>query len=430
MMDQMEEMKAMIREEIHSIGNLEERIVFKSLMEGVFLELYETNMKMYQMLEERVMNDLAYDINRYLIRTGLMEQTYLDRSHHLMSPICEEDLETTSYKISDVRKKLKEEGKFCLATVFLKCDALMVGEIRKNQEDYTGILRAGKEYPVNICLEPSERYGKEIEHLYHLFMKNGIPWKTINAPYLFKMADICITSLPDEARDEEAVTNFGADFGKYNRFVHYGMIPIWNVHHLKLESVGFPIACSDHENFEHVISIRDYGTEHAYLVEEKAGIRSVRQSGDKLLVTGQVENAKKWDIYMIRSGGDHKIDRYTYPLMENLRKDGFAERFQRKMGQAVKTKGELERFIRGFDLEDFIEYQDCDLKENGLESLETYSMNFFIEDEIRDKEGKKQLILYFKPKGKETWLLRDLASFIASEVQEFFPEYECGGKLV
>lgn len=80
---------------------------------------------------------------------------------------------------------------------------------------------------------------------------------------------------------------------------------------------------------------------------------------------------------MIRSGGDHKIDRYTYPLMENLRKDGFAERFQRKMGQAVKTKGELERFIRGFGLEDFIEYQDCALKENGMEFLETYSMNFF-----------------------------------------------------
>ncbi len=429
-MDHLEEMKSMIRDEIQSINNLEERIVFKSLMEGVFLELYETNVKMYRMLEERVMNDLAYDINRYLIRTGLIERTYLDRSHHLMSPICEEDLETASYKISDVRKKLKDEGKFCLATVFLECDALKVEEILKNQEDYTGILRAGKEYPVNIRLERSERYGKEIEHLYHLFMKNGIPWKTVNAPYLFKMADIYITSLTDEARDVEPVTNFGADFGKYNRFVHYGMIPIWNVRHLKLESVGFPIACSDHENFEHVISIRYYGTEHAYLVEDKAGIRSVRQSGDKLLVTGQVENAKKWDIYMIRSGGDHKIDRYTYPLMENLRKDGFAERFQRKLGQAVKTKGELERFIRGFDLEDFIEYQDCALKENGLELLETYSMNFFIEDEIRDREGKKQLILYFKPKGKETWLLRDLASFIASEVQEFFPEYECGGKLV
>lgn len=35
-MNQIEEMKAMIREEIQSITNLEERIVFKNLMEGVF----------------------------------------------------------------------------------------------------------------------------------------------------------------------------------------------------------------------------------------------------------------------------------------------------------------------------------------------------------------------------------------------------------
>lgn len=376
------------------------------------------------------MNDLAYDINRYLIRTGLMERTYLDKSHHLMSPMCEEDLDPPSCEISHMREKIKEEGKFCLATVFLKCDVLKVGEILKNQEGYTGILRAGKEYTVNIHLELSDRYRKKTEHLYHLFMKNGIPWKTINAPYLFKMADVCITSLPDEAEDEEVVTNFGADFGEYNQFVHYGMVPIWNVCHLKLESVGFPVACGDHENFEHSISIRDLGTEHAYLVEEKTGIRSVRQSGDKLLVTGQVENAKKWDIYMIRRGGDHKIDRYNYPIMDNLRKDGFAERFQRKMGQAVKTKGELERFIRGFGLEDYIEYQDCALTEKGREPLETYSMNFFMEDEIRDRECKKRLILYFKPKGKETWLLRDLASFITSEVQELYPEYECGGKFV
>lgn len=429
-MDQTEEVKAMIREEIQSISNLEERVVFKNLMEGVFLELYETNLRMYRMLEERVMNDLVYDINRYLIRTGLMERTYLDKSHHLMAPMCEEDLEQPVYEISDVREKLKENGKFRLTTVFLQCDALEIKEIFKNQESYTGMLKAGEEYQVSIKLEPSSRYLNEVEHLYHLFMKNGIPWKTINAPYLFKMADIFITNLPAEINDEAAVTNFGADFGIYNHYVHYDMIPIWNVCHLKLESVGFPVACSDHENYEHVISIRDYGTEHAYLVEEKAGIRSVRQSGEKLLVTGKVANSKKWDVYMIRSGMDRKIDRYTYPVMENLRKDGFAERYQGRTGQLVKTKGELERFIRGFGLEDYIEYQDCALKEKALVTQETYPMNFFMEDEIRDRKGKKQLTIYFKPKGKETWLLRDLASFITSEVQELYPEYECGGKLI
>ena len=163
-MDQIEEMKAMIREEIQSIGDLKERITFKNLMEGVFLELYETNIRMYQMLEERVMNDLVYDINRYLIRTGLMERSYLDQSHHLMSPMWAEDMETPVYEIADVRKKLKEEGKFRVATVFLQCDALEVREVFKNQEGFTGILKAGKEYPVEIHLEPSKRYLDKLEH--------------------------------------------------------------------------------------------------------------------------------------------------------------------------------------------------------------------------------------------------------------------------
>lgn len=429
-MDRVEEMKAMIREEIQSIGNLEERIIFKNLMENVFLALYETNEQMYQDLEQRVMNDLAYDINRFLIRTGVIEKAYLDKSHHLMVAMCEEDIITPIHKAEDIRKQLKEQGKYCLATIFFECDALEVISALENQESFTGVIKAEKEYAVNISLARSHRYMQKIEHLYHLFMKNGVPWNTVNAPYLFKMADVFITSLPEEIKDNETITEFKMNLGEYNQVVHNDMIPIWSVQHLKLESVGFPVACDDHENYEHVISIRDYGAEHAYLVEEKMGIRNVRQSGKKLLVTGQIANAKKWDIYMIRSGDNRKIDRYTYPVMENLRKDGFAERFQQKNGQSVKTKAELRRIIQGFELEMYIKYQDCSLTGEGEELQETYPMNFFMNDEIRDRVGKKLLTLYFSSTGKDKWLSRDLASFIASEIQKLYPEYKCGGKIV
>lgn len=116
--------------------------------------------------------------------------------------------------------------------------------------------------------------------------------------------------------------------------------------------------------------------------------------------------------------------------MENLRRDGFAERFLRKNGQKVRTKGELERFIRGFALESYIGYQDCRLEDGEGEEAETYSMNFFIKDEIREQKGRRKLILFFKEQGKETWLLRDIASFITSEVQELYPEYQCEGRML
>ena len=80
-MDKSEDIKEMIQREIRSIPALDERVVFKDVMEGVFLSLYEKNKEMYQVLEKRVMDDLAYDINRYRICAGLVEKGCLDVSH-------------------------------------------------------------------------------------------------------------------------------------------------------------------------------------------------------------------------------------------------------------------------------------------------------------------------------------------------------------
>lgn len=429
-MDRSEDIKAMIQREIQLIPVLEERIAFKNMMEGVFLTLYAKNEEMYQALEMRVMNDLAYDINRYRIRTGLVEKAYLDVTHHFLTAVCEEDINPTPQRISEIREEIMKDGRACVSTVFLKGDALEIQKILNQDSVYAGILKADKEYPVCVRLEPCSRYLKRMEQLYHLFMKNGVPWQTINAPYLFKMMDLVVYEIPEEIPDSETIVGLGIDFGEYAPMIYHDMVPLWNVWHLNLESIGFPIPCGDHKNFEHVISIQEYGIEHAYLVGEKAGIANVRQNGDRLLVTGQIGNTEKWDVYMIRGGEAHKIDRYAYPIMENLRKDGFAERFQRKNGQKVKTKGELERFIRGFGLEEYIEYQDCRLEDGDGEIGETYSMNFFMKDEIRKQKGRRKLILFFKAKGKEVWLLRDVASFIASEVQEIYPEYQCEGRIL
>lgn len=426
----MDDMKELIHREIQSIPNLAERVAFKDMMEGVFLALYEKNEEMYQSLEKRVMDDLVYNINRYRICTGIVEKQYLDLSHHMMIPVCMEDAAHVQYKIHDIRKGIQEKGRFCLSTVFIQGDFLEIKKMLKLGKTYLGILNGDNPYKVSVCLEPGKRYLKQIEHLYHLFMKNGIPWQTVNAPYLFKMMDLYILDVPDEAKDQELASGIGVDFGEYSQMVRYDMVPVWNVWRLQLEGIGFPVACGDHENFEHVVSIRNHGAEHAYLVEEKAGIRSVRQNGDRLLITGQVANAQKWDIYTIRNGKDHKIDRYTYPIMENLRIDGFAERFQKKNGQRVKTRGELERFIRGFGLEKYIAYKDCRLEDGVGERTQTYSMNFFMKDEVRDQKGRRRLVLLFQAMGPETWLLRDIASFIVSEVQELYPEYQCEGKIL
>ena len=130
-MDRSEDIKEMIQREIRSIPALNERVAFKDMMEGVFLSLYEKNKEMYQALEKRVMDDLAYDINRYRICTGLVEKEYLDVSHHMLTAVCGEDLHRAVHSVAELREKLKKNGEVCLSTVFLKGDALEIQELLK-----------------------------------------------------------------------------------------------------------------------------------------------------------------------------------------------------------------------------------------------------------------------------------------------------------
>lgn len=429
----METIKKMIQKEIQSISGLEERVVFKELMEGVFLSLYETNLKMYEELEQRVKEDLDYDKNRYYIKTGIIEKEFFDASHHLLFPMEESDLAGNLYSMKEIRQAVAEGGAFPLMKVMLCCDFLEQRRLLEAQPVFEGVIETQEpdgEWKVEVHLREDREYLGKIAYLYLLFTRNCIPWQTVNAPYLYKMADVIVTGLPEGITGEEKIKQVTIQFGEFSRIIRKDVIPVWNVRRLELESVGFPTPCEDHRNFEHRISLRQHGTDHAYLVENDRNIQTISQNGDKLRIICETGEAKKWGVYQIRSSEEHKIDRYTFPIMENGREEGFAEKYQRKWNQQIRTRTELTHFIKGFGLEDYVSYQYCQIEDRFTQRQETYSMNFFVQDEIRDKEAQKKLVLYFRHGQKEDWLQRDILSFLVSEVQRVYPEYDCGGILL
>lgn len=432
-MDRTEEMKEMIQREIQNIRKLEERAAFRELMEGVFLPLYETNRKMYQDLEDRIQEELSCDVNRCLIRTGLVEKGYVDVSHHLMTPMLSEDLEERSCSIKELKEALVEKGGFPLMTVLLQCDYLDIQELWSKDPEFQGTLKTeqpDRTWKIRVRLRRNITYLDEVAKLYKLFLKNGIPWQTVNAPYLYKMADVMLTGLEEGLTGQEKIQKIEIQFGTWSSVVRYDPVPVWNVRRLSLNSIGFPAPCEDHRNYEHVISIQEYGVQNAYLAEDDSELVSVVQRGAKIHIVSSAKEAKKWKVHMIQNGTDSRIDRYTWPVMENRRAESFSERYQRKWGQNIRTKAELARFIGGFHMDPYVKYQDCEVLDQFPERPQTYSMNPFVEDEIRDTGAQKKLLLYFEPGAQDAWLQRDIASFLVSEVQRLYPEYECGGKLL
>ncbi len=431
--DGMETMKEMIRKEIQSIASLEERVAFKELMEGVFLSLYETNLRMYEGLERRVKDELDYDQNRYHIKTGVIEREYFDASHHLLFPMEERDLAESRFDMKEITESVAEKGAFPLMKVMFCCDFLEMRRLLKTQPVFEGAIETqepAREWKVEIRLQENREYLKKVGDLYLLFVRNGIPWQTVNAPYLHKMADMVVTGLPAEITGREMIKQVTVQFGEYSRILHKDIVPVWNIRRLELESVGFPTPCGDHQNFEHDISLRRHGIEHAYLVEDDKDIQGISKSGEMLRIICGAGEAKKWSVYQIRSSGEQRIDRYTFPVMGNGRKESFGEKYQRKWNQQIRTRTELLHFIRGYGLEEYVGYQDCGIEDSFPGQRETYSMNPFMQDEIRDRTAQKKLILYFRPGKKMEWLQRDILSFLVSEVQRIYPEYDCGGVLL
>ena len=77
--------------------------------------------------------------------------------------------------------------------VLLHCDYQQLQKIWNSELKFDSILQTDKpdkSWKVTVKLRQNMDYLKKIGQLYHLFIKNGIPWQTVNAPYLYKMADI------------------------------------------------------------------------------------------------------------------------------------------------------------------------------------------------------------------------------------------------
>lgn len=83
-------------------------------------------------------------------------------------------------------------------------------------------------------------------------------------------------------------------------------------------------------------------------------------------------------------------------------------------------------------MDEYVSYEEFEIsdRKGGVEFSETYSMNSFILDEIREDEYKKRLVLLFRKKNTQDFLLRDVVSFLVSEVQLMYGEYMCEGKLL
>jgi hypothetical protein len=424
-------MKEHFLEELNNIEDLEQRKLLKNIIIGCFSGLIDYQETVNRELAERVFNEVEDTESHYQIYMTVCQQQEVDPIDEFLFPVFDEDLEEVQYNMGEIIAKLAQNEEIELFTIFMKCEYPKVKRLVDSSQIYRGTLRTNlNEYEIKVRLKPNQRYIQEIERLYHLFHKNGICWKTINYGYANRFFNVCLIACDGELNSKEEIKEITFDLAEYEAYKMTRMVLLWNIERVSARSNGFPVAAIDRVNYKHVISIAKLGEDNGYLVDEETDhFRYLSRNQSEIAVICPEERSTNWNLLKVTRPSPNQERVYTFPLISNSRGSSFINNYAQKYSAAIRTKAEILRILGAFDISNHYELKAIELNAYPEVEYFTYDMNFFIHDDIRLANDKKIMTLKFKALT-DSFLCYDMLSFLVSEVQMSFPEYECRGVLL
>ncbi|MGE8000567.1 normocyte-binding protein [Lysinibacillus sp. NPDC093190] len=421
-------MKELMLERLRKIEDLEQRQLLKDIVSGVFVNLIDYQDEMNKRLEERIFNEIDDVENRFDIYVTLSSKENVDPIHECLFPMRPADLESKSIDLKKILESLKNNEPAVLFTLFLECDSMQIQQLLAEQRRFNGrLVTTEGQVEIKVTLTQNTDYLQEINKLYPLFQINGLPWKTINHPFVYKFFNVNLVECQPLNEDVE-ITEIIVDLEEYEQKKRLNMVPLWNIERHEVKNVGFPIPAIDKVNYEHVLSIRKIGNEHGYLVEaDEDNVRYVKRSDNELTIVSPQDKSGVWQLIKIAKIEDDKIGKLNYELVSNRRIEHFIHKFANNYTANVKTKGEITRMINSFEAADSFELVDVEILDSYSGTSFTHSTNTFLTEMIGENNHKKTMLLKFKANEERNFIANDILSFLVSEVQRHFFEYECVG---
>lgn len=439
-------MKELVQDRLSKMDDLEQRRLLKNMMAGVFMNLVEYQEEMTRQLERRVFEEIENTEEKFDVYVSLTSREDYDPIHEFLYPVLPSDAVEKQVDISRVAEVVREGGEMPLFTLFLEMETEQISALVRSKRIFLGMLvTETANYPIRFRLEHNRSYMLEIEQLYHTFMQNGMPWKTINHPYAYKFVDCVLIGGDGEPAAHEEIHEISISLEEFDVYKKADVFPLWNIERLALKNSGFPIPAMDRVNYEHVLPLRKTGSEHGYLIDgTESDIRYIKRTEEELTIVTPRDKSGEWNVLKVTRPFTTKLSRQTFPVLSNRRQDSFLGRYAGKQAVIVRAKAEITRIVNSFEAAQGLELERVDIwggaGRNDISNLvtktQTYPLNPFVSDNVRTEDGKQIMRLGFR-RGSEdvlpttpAYILSDLMSFLVSEVQMYFPEYKCEGEWV
>ncbi|MCL1878999.1 MAG: hypothetical protein FWF80_09075 [Defluviitaleaceae bacterium] len=401
-----------IKKIIDGMSNANDKLYMAELMTKVFTELSSEVENKYNSLENKIRAsvDAVKPINIYVDKI----EKQADGS--FLHPVCDDDF---------------YDG--VLADFEGSCHHIGLFFAKLSYKEICNLLKSGLEIEngLKFTFKKNEKYLDKIKELYEIFKDNRIAWRTVYFPYAYKFLDVFL-SIDENGASNATLTEVLETEVLEKYSLKKGVIPRWNIKTITADQKNFSApASSPIENrilYEQKAIFQD---SNMYLVvnSNEAPFEYVTFSQTErnrsISVYSETDKQTLWQMKAIMDKSYADISCPLENCLHNEEADSFVGDFADVKTKTVFAQCEVERIIKGFGNDFILKELTPDAK---LSDKETYNCNLFLDNSNTEK--KRTLLAKFKSTHEKNYLLYDRLSFLVSQLELVFPEYNWAGEIV
>lgn len=292
----------------------------------------------------------------------------------------------------------------------------------------------GIDYSFIFKLEKDDSYDRKIKEIYDVFGLNGLKWRTLNTPYLYKAFKVVIVEFKEELLEElkktDEVLNIDIDKKGFEKNWVEDHLILWNVIHINMLGNGEINPTKDRIHYEHTLFFNN--NNNVYLCPDKEiYIYYIQRILNGFRIITDENREMKWEFIKIAEA-DEKVyeKKLNYPVFSNRINPSFINKIKMENDIRLRNLGEIKRIVNSFDdITKRMELVRVEIINEEKRYISTNDSNPFVIDEFKLKGKNSNMYFYFKIIKKDFYI-KEILDFIISELQLYFPEYDCKGVLV
>lgn len=420
----MDRLKKVIEDELKNL-DVDERNLLRGISLSTIANLIEIVGNRMENFERTILDTTIQKNENIYIASLMIPKKDLYLYEVTYSPILNSDLEE-----SDLKKVLTDETEEkVLKRVFINLSLEKL--VKLENKIFTGRVFCGnKEYSLKFKLEFETKYLEKMKLLYDVFCLNTMKWKTYNIPYIRKMFKLVIVEYDLElVRELKGGEEIFIDKGELSQYWIEDYIIIWNVKEENASSDGLIKPTMNKIHYEHTVIFEN--VTNVYLCPNFDNkIYTVAKTIDNSIkIVTDDSRPIKWTFWSILPIEIRDYSRLKFMLFDNKIDNNFINQIKMENDLRIRNKGEIYRILNSYkDVKKYLKLENIIITPEERKCELLYEVNDFIVDEFKLKGKKAYMYFEFAPLIKNEFT-NDIMSFIISDFQLYFPEYECKGVL-